>query len=149
MKSTLVLVAAAALGALAAAVQAQTALKLPQSSRDYLELLKSESDECPGCGVVTSVREVAGGPVPAPGTPPSGLPSTGTGIGTEGMPSTPLLSRETREYHETVRQGRPAYWVVTVRFFDGGYGEYWQFEKPAVQRGDRVRLVEDRVEPAR
>jgi hypothetical protein len=150
MKRTLVLLAVAGLAALAAAVQAQTSLKLPQSSRDYLELLRnSESDECPGCGVVTSVRAVAGGPPPAPGTPPPGLPPTGTGLGSEGTPSTPLFARETREYHESVRQGRPSHYVITVRFFDGSYGEYKQLDQPVVQRGDRVRVTEDRAEPRR
>ena len=140
-----------ALGMLAAAAaQAQTSLKLPQSSRDYLELLKnSESDECPGCGVVTSVRVVASGQPSGPAPPPPGLPSTGTGLVDEGMPSSPLFARSTREYYESVRQGGPAHYVVTVRFFDGSFGEYPQFDQPAVQRGDRVRLIEDRVEPVR
>jgi hypothetical protein len=142
------ILALAALAALAAAAQAQTTLKLPQTSRDYVELLKgSESDECPGCGVVTSVRAVGGETPVAPGTPPAGLPSTGTGIGGEGAPSSPLFARETREYQASVRQPRPAHYVVTVRFFDGGFGEYTQIEKPEVQRGDRVRVTQDRVEP--
>jgi hypothetical protein len=148
MKRTVAIFALAVLAV--AAAHAQTSLKLPQSSRDYLELLKgSESDECPGCGVVTSVRVVAGGPPPAPASPPSGLPPTGTGIGNEGAPSSPLFARETREYHETVRQGTPTHYTVTVRFFDGGFGEYRQFGEPTVQRGDRVRLIEDRIEPLR
>lgn len=147
--------ALAAFAALAAALvpgqaQAQTTLKLPQTSRDYIELLKgSESDECPGCGVVTSVREAGGGAPAPPATSPAGVPSPGTGIGSEGTPSSPLFARETREYHESVRRPRPAYYVITVRFFDGSFGEYTQVEKPEVQRGDRVRLVQDRVEPAR
>jgi len=148
MKRTFALFALAALAV--AAAHAQTSLKLPQSSREYLELLKgSESDECPGCGVVTSVRVVASGRPPAPASPPAGLPSTGTGIGNEGAPSSPLFARETREYHESVRQGGPTHYVVTVRFFDGSFGEYRQFVEPTVQRGDRVRLIEDRVEPVR
>ena len=148
MKRTFALFALAAL--VVAAAHAQTSLKLPQSSREYLELLKgSESDECPGCGVVTSVRVVASGRPPAPASPPAGLPSTGTGIGNEGAPSSPLFARETREYHESVRQGGPTHYVVTVRFFDGSFGEYRQFVEPTVQRGDRVRLIEDRVEPVR
>jgi hypothetical protein len=148
MKRILALIALATLAT--AGAQAQTSLKLPQSSREYLELLRgSESDECPGCGVVTSVREVGGGAPAAPATPPAGMPSTGTGIGGEGAPSSPLFARETREYHESVRRPAAAYYVVTVRFFDGGYGEYSQIDKPAVQRGDRVRLVQDRVEPIR
>ncbi len=148
MKRTVAIFALAVLAV--AAAHAQTSLKLPQSSRDYLELLKgSESDECPGCGVVTSVRVVAGGPPAAPASPPAGLPSTGTGIGSEGAPSSPLFARETREYHESVRQGGPTHYVVTVRYFDGSFGEYRQFVEPTVQRGDRVRLIEDRIEPAR
>jgi hypothetical protein len=148
MKPILALVALAVLAA--GAAQAQTSLKLPQSSRDYVELLRnSESDECPGCGVVTSVREVGGEKPVAPGAPPAGLPSSGEGLGGEGAPSSPLFARETREYHDSVRRPRPAHYVITVRFFDGSYGEYPQIDRPAVQRGDRVRLVQDRVEPLR
>jgi len=148
MKRAFAIFAIAALAA--AAAQAQTSLKLPQSSRDYLELLKgSESDECPGCGIVTAVRAVMGGSPPVPGSPPAGLPPAGTALGNEGAPSSPLFARETRQYAESVRQPRPTQWVVTVRFFDGGFGEYPQLTEPTVQRGDRVRLVEDRVEPVR
>jgi hypothetical protein len=148
MKRTFAIFALATL--VAAAAQAQTSLKLPQSSRDYLELLKgSESDECPGCGVVTSVRVVASGAPAPPASPPSGLPPTGTGLGSEGAPSSPLFARETREYHASVRQGGPTHYMITVRFFDGSFGEYRQFVEPTVQRGDRVRLIEDRVEPVR
>lgn len=148
MKRAFALLALAAFMVMAA--HAQTSLKLPQSSRDYLELLKgSESDECPGCGVVTSIRVVAGGPPAGPAPPPAGLPPTGTGIVDQGMPSSPLFARETREYYESLRQGGPTHYVVTVRFFDGGFGEYPQFDQPTVQRGDRVRLIEDRVEPVR
>ena len=148
MNKTLVLFALAAL--VAAAAQAQTSLKLPQSSRDYVELLKnSESDECPGCGVVTQVRGM-GAEVPgAPRPPAAGLPSTGTPLGGEGAPSTPVFARETREYSESLRQPKPAYYMVTVRFFDGSLGQYQQFDEPTVQRGDRVRVTQDRVEPAR
>jgi hypothetical protein len=95
------------------------------------------------------VRVVASGAPAAPASPPAGLPPTGTGLGDERSPSSPLFSRATREYHDSVRQGGPTHYVVTVRFFDGGFGEYPQFEQPAVQRGDRVRLIDDRVEPAR
>jgi hypothetical protein len=137
----------AALAALAAAAHAQLDLKLPQSSRDYVELLKhSESDECPGCGVVTQVRAVGAEAPAAPGAPPAGLPSTGTGIGGEGAPSSPLFARETREYYESVRRPKAAYYVITVRFFDGSFGEYQQLDAPAVQRGDRVRVSQERVE---
>jgi hypothetical protein len=126
---------------------AQLDLKLPQSSRDYVELLKhSESDECPGCGVVTQVRAVGAEAPAAPGAPPAGLPSTGTGIGGEGAPSSPLFARETREYYESVRRPKAAYYVITVRFFDGSFGEYQQLDAPAVQRGDRVRVSQERVE---
>ena len=118
---------------------AQSHLKLPSSQDDYRELIEEErSGPCERCGVVTAIRsQTHEGPrprSPAPAIAPSLVtaPIIGTGSAVE----------DARHANAPVTT-----YVVTVRYEDGTYAFIEQYDEPVVSKGDRVRVVEGRVEP--
>lgn len=117
---------------------AQTSLKLPSSDEDFRELIEEpRGGPCERCGVVTAIRqqtrEGARQRPPAPAIAPSLVTAPIVGTGT--------VVEDARQANEPLLS-----YVVTVRYEDGTYAFIEQHDEPTVRRGDRVRVVEGRVE---
>jgi hypothetical protein len=117
-------------------VQAQDKLILPSGHEAMRELINpAESGPCTTCGIVTDVRSkqrevqkrtiqpVAGGPELI------GTPVIGKG---DAVKRSKSLSVESS-------------YIVTVRYENGQYAAFEQDDKPAVKKGDPIRVVEGRV----
>lgn len=124
-----------------AAAVAQSKLILPESPEDFSKLTKSEgSGPCDRCGVVTNVRSekrtIRQRKAPAP-PPASGITSS--------VATTPIISTGT-----AVKDARNAnkpitFYKMTIRYDDGTYAFFEQDEQPAVRKGDRIEIIDNRV----
>ncbi len=120
-------------------VLAQTSLKLPHSDDDYRALIGGASHgSCEHCGVVQGIRtQTHTGPrvsSPAPVIAPS-------------LVSTPLLGTGSAVEDARHRNDPVVVYVITVRYDDGSFAFVEQHDEPLVRKGDRVQVVEGRVEP--
>jgi hypothetical protein len=117
-------------------IQAQSKLVLPSGPDAMRELINpAESGPCTTCGIVTDVRSkqrevqkrtiqpVAGGPELI------GAPVIGKGDAVKRSKSLGIESS----------------YIVTVRYENGQYAAFEQDDKPAVKKGDPIRVVEGRV----
>lgn len=132
-----VLALLAALGA--AQAKAQSNLILPSSPDDYRKLAKPAQapGPCTTCGVVSNVRSQQvdiGKNVPQAtpgGAVLQGTPIIGTGTAVQDARKSSI---------ETT-------WKVTVRYDNGQYAAFDQDDEPTVRKGDKVRVIDGRVEP--
>jgi hypothetical protein len=117
---------------------AQSNLLLPSSTDDYRKLVKpKQTGPCTTCGVVTNVHmqqidlekpvleTTPGGPVL------HGTPIIGTGTAVQ----------------DARKSSRQENWKVTVRYDNGQYATFDQDDEPSIRKGDKVQVVEGRVEP--
>ncbi|MCP5268807.1 MAG: hypothetical protein H6943_07190 [Zoogloeaceae bacterium] len=122
-------------------------LKIPQNADDVRKYLKNGDSRCPGCGVVTNIRQLA----------PKGGVSSGTlsgearvdesGIGGDVQPVTIAgTGSSSRAARKAAKAPEPLRWLVTVRYDDGSYAAFEQDDQPVVQRGERVQVISGRVE---
>jgi len=117
---------------------AQTPLKLPSSDDDFRALAgASQLGPCERCGVVQGIRTQAhAGPKmtnPAPVIAPS-------------LVSTPLIGTGSTVEDARHRNDPVVVYVITVRYDDGTFAFIEQHDEPVVHKGDRVQVVEGRVE---
>ena len=117
---------------------AQSHLKLPSSQDDYRELIEEErSGPCERCGVVTAIRsQTHEGPrprSPAPAIAPS-------------LVTTPIVGTGSTVEDARQRDAPVQIYVITVRYEDGTFAFIEQHDEPSVRKGDRVQVVEGRVE---
>lgn len=127
----------------------QTTLKLPQSADDVRQYMSPGNARCPGCGVVTNVRQVeakiSGGPRPDAGAEMrTGESGPGEEIQTVTLAGTGAASRAARQ-QAAAAPAQP--WRVTVRYDDGSYASFDQDDRPRVSRGQRIQVVSGKVEP--
>lgn len=124
---------------------AQSTLQLPSGDADYRELQQEErSGPCERCGVVFAIRTL-----------------TGEGQGRRdpaaaarrdlGAPDAPMVTAPIVGTGSAVRDDRKARapqhrYELTIRYEDGGFAFIEQSDQPAVRKGDRVRVVDGRVE---
>lgn len=141
MKTMACLLLALALPVLAAA---QSQLILPQNHEDLRKLLqKDDAGPCEKCGVVTNVRSEAR----PPASRSSAHPSDG-GIGGP-LVTSPIIGSgsvvsDARNAHKAT-----TYYKMTVRLDDGTYAFFEEDDEPVVKKGDRVRIVDGRLEHIR
>ena len=126
-----------------------TTLQLPQSADDMRKYMASGDARCPGCGVVSNIRQVEpedlGGRSPDAGVEiRTGESGPGDEIQTVTLAGTDSASRSARQQAATP-PAKP--WRVTVRYDDGSYASFDQDDRPRVSRGQRVQVVSGRVEP--
>lgn len=144
------IVAAGVLLALAlpppALAQSKLQLQLPSAEDTYREMQQQEqrSGPCDRCGVVYRTRtENRQGP---------GRRDPGNAAGRDfdspdgHMVTTPIFGSGS-----TVKDARQAAApmsipIVTVRYEDGSFAAFEQVDEPVVREGDRVRVVDGRVE---
>ncbi|MDQ5941423.1 MAG: hypothetical protein QG572_236 [Pseudomonadota bacterium] len=127
---------------------AEKPLNIPQSPEEMRKYMTSGDSRCPGCGVVSNVRQVS--PQTQPGIAreevnPARTGDSGPGeeVGTLTIAGTGSQSREARK---KAAQPTAKPWLVTVRYDDGSYAAFEQDSKPAVRKGDRIQVVSGRVE---
>lgn len=118
---------------------AQSPLKLPSGDDDYRQLIDEQrGGACEHCGVVTAIRsqqhEGPRRPNPAPPTAP-------------GLTTAPLIGTGTAVQDARQATAPITTYVITVRYEDGSFAFIEQSDQPMVSKGDRVRVVEGRVEP--
>lgn len=144
MKKIALMLAVAALPILAGAQT--TSLKLPQNSGDMREYMAQGDPKCPGCGVVSNVRQV-------PRTDntrkqPVSQPNTGGNADLGGGSTATVAGTGAASKAERKEARKPAApgWLVTVRYDDGSYASFDLDERPTVRKGERVQVNAGKVE---
>ena len=123
---------------LASTAQAQSTLTLPKNADDIRTLIKpaTTSGPCTTCGVVTNVRseQIDIGKKASQATPGGavlqGAPIMGTGTAVQ----------------DARKSSKQARWKVTVRYDNGQYAAFDQDGEPAVRKGDKIQVIDGRVE---
>ncbi len=102
---------------------------------------------CDDCGTITRIREVSQPVPPERRTRPPNAPGTTTSGLASGAQPVPMfsLSREGFERSPPPPVTR-SQWEVTVRFDNGAYGLVVEQAEPSFRVGNRVKLVDDRLE---
>lgn len=123
-------------------------LNIPQTPEEMRKYMKDGDARCPGCGVVTNVRQVeagtqAGMPRDEVNPPRTGDAGPGEEVSTVTLAGTGSQSRDARRQ---VAKPAPKPWLVTVRYDDGSYAAFEQEARPAVRKGDRIQVVAGRIE---
>ena len=139
-----------AVGFIQWAFAAEQKLDIPQSPAEMKQFMDAGNSRCSGCAVVTSVRSIK--PEGSSGqnaAQEANRPMRGDSPVEETRPVTiagtgPQTNKELRQ--SQFKPPAPA-WRIAVRYDDGTYATFDQAEKPALRKGDRVRVVNGRVEP--
>ncbi len=128
-----------------ALAQSQLQLQLPSGEETYRELQQAQrGGPCERCGVVfrtrTESRAASGRRDPAmaarqiPGSP-------------DGHMATAPIIGSGSSVRDARRAGAPVLtYIVTVRYEDGSFATFEQLDEPVVREGDRVQVIEGRVE---
>ena len=143
VKTTQTILASLAFALLIPAIaNAEGELVLPSGHDDFNKLMETpRNGPCEKCGVVTDVhserRAVKSRDTMAP-VPSSGISS--------GIKTTPIVGSGT-----TVKDARSAhlpdtFYKMTVRYDDGTYAFFEQDAEPTVRKGDKVEVIDGRVE---
>ena len=125
-----------------AAACAQEKLILPSSQDDISKLMEApRGGPCEKCGVITDVhserRPVKNRDTMAP-VPASGISS--------GIKTTPIVGSGTAVKDAREANKPETYYKMTVRYDDGTYAFFEQDDEPSVRKGDKVEVVDGRVE---
>lgn len=127
----------------AASAQAQATLNLPRSQGEIRSLLRETGDPiCVRCGIVTSVRMVAGA---SSGVAVSAPPLHGSSSLDSGTGTVPFGSERAKSERESMRQGPANRYEVVVRYDDGSYGRVELSHNPGLKRGERVKVEDGSV----
>ena len=128
-----------------ALAQSNSQLQLPSSVDDYRELKQAQrGGPCERCGVVVGLRSE--NRQASARRDPANAARQNPASPTAHMVTTPVLASGT-----IVKDARQAaapvlVYVLTVRYEDGSFAFLEQSDEPTVLKGDRVRVVEGRVE---
>jgi hypothetical protein len=126
----------------------ESSLVIPRSPQEMRKFMGGSDARCPGCGVVSNVRQVdakdqAGIAVNGASQARSGDSGPGDDVETLTIAGTGSQSRKARR--EAAKPvAKP--WLVTVRYDDGSYAAFELETAPTVRKGDRVQVVSGRVE---
>ena len=121
---------------------AQSKLILPQNQDDIRRLTEPAmaTGPCAKCGVVTDLRSAQRerGKSRSPEAPPV------SGVGNN-VATSPIIGKK------AVKDARNAskpitYYKMTVRYDDGSYAFFEQDDEPTVGKGDRVDVIDGRIE---
>ena len=121
---------------------AQSKLILPQNQEDIRRLTEQAeaAGPCVKCGVVTDLRSAQRerGNSRSPEAPPV------SGVGNN-VATTPIIGKK------AVKEARNAnqpitFYKLTVHYDDGTYAFFEQDDEPTVGKGDRVDVIDGRIE---
>jgi hypothetical protein len=128
-----------------ALAQSKLQLQLPSGEETYREMQQEQrSGPCERCGVVFRTRtESRAGPGRRD---PAMAARQNLGSPDDHMATAPIIGSGS-----SVRDARKAaapvvIHIVTVRYDDGSFAAFEQLDEPVVREGDRVRVVDGRVE---
>ncbi|MCB1940444.1 MAG: hypothetical protein KDI53_00055 [Candidatus Accumulibacter sp.] len=146
MPQTMILAALGLLLATPQATLAQGQLQLPRGDADYRQLQQEElrSGPCERCGVVYAIRTLS--------RAGSGRRDPAAAVGRDvGAAGSHLVTAPIIGSGSTVKDARKANapvrsYEITVRYEDGSFASIAQSDEPLVRKGDRVRVVDGRVE---
>ena len=128
--------------ALPLCVEAQSKLILPQNQDDIRRLTEPAmaTGPCAKCGVVTDLRSAQRerGNSRSPEAPPV------SGVGNN-VATTPIIGKKAVKNARNANQPITFY-KLTVRYDDGTYAFFEQDDQPSVRKGDRVDVIDGRVE---
>lgn len=121
---------------------AQSKLILPQNQDDIRRLTEpaAAAGPCAKCGVVTDLRSAQRerGNSRSPEAPPV------SGVGNN-VATTPIIGKKAVKNARNANQPITFY-KLTVRYDDGSYAFFEQDDEPTVGKGDRVDVIDGRVE---
>ncbi len=132
------------LGALAGTALAQQPppLKLPRTQGEIRALLRETGDLiCLSCGVVASVRQIAG-----PQIAPDERPLPGSSNVDQGVGTLPLAGSRAKTEREALTGKVPSRYEVVVRLDDGNSARFELAEDPKLQPGYRVKVTDGKIE---
>lgn len=142
MKNNQTILASLLFALLLPMASAQSKLILPSSQDDISKLMEqADAGPCEKCGVITDIhserRQIRDRDTMQP-VPASGISS--------GIATTPIVGSGT-----TVKDARNAnkpetFYKMTVRYDDGTYAFFEQDDQPNVRKGDKVEVIDGRVE---
>lgn len=125
--------------------QSKLQLQLPSAEESYREIQQEQRNApCERCGVVYRTRtEKRAGPGRRD---PASAARQSPGSPDGHMATAPIIGSGS-----SVKDARKAaapvlMHIVTVRYDDGSFASFEQIDEPAVREGDRVRVVDGRVE---
>jgi hypothetical protein len=121
---------------------AQGKLILPSSQDDISKLMeRADTGPCEKCGVITDIhserRQVRNRDTMQP-VPASGISS--------GITTTPIVGSGTAVKDARNANKPDTFYKMTVRYDDGTYAFFEQDDQPAVRKGDKVEVIDGRVE---
>lgn len=127
---------------------AEQPLKLPLAPGELNQYMDGGDARCPGCGVVTNVRQVASQVqtgVPRDEVNPPRIGDAGPG---EEVETVTILGSGSQSRKARKQAAKPPEqpWQVTVRYDDGSYAAFGQDDQPTVSVGDRIQVISGRVE---
>jgi hypothetical protein len=123
------------------AALAQSKLILPQSPDDFSKLTKSErSGPCDKCGVLTNVRSEKRSNSQRKTPPPPPASGISSHVATTPIISTGSAVKDARNANKPL-----TFYKMTVRYDDGTYAFFEQDEKPALHKGDKIEIIDNRV----
>ena len=130
---------------LPASVLAQNTLILPHSADDIRALSKPvDTGPCPRCGVLTNVHTENRAPQKNR-SQESTLPGANAG----NVQTTPIIGSGTVVKDSRKANSQTTFYKMTVRFDDGTYAFFEQDEQPSLNKGDKVQIIDGRVEAPR
>ncbi|HCZ16728.1 MAG TPA: hypothetical protein DHV85_19520 [Candidatus Accumulibacter sp.] len=124
---------------------AQSTLQLPSGDADYRELQQEErSGPCERCGVVFAIRTLTG---EGQGRrDPAAAARRDLGAPDAHMVTAPIVGTGSAVKDDRKARAPVHRYELTIRYEDGGFAFIEQSDQPAVRKGDRVRVVDGRVE---
>ncbi len=145
MQSTRMLAAVWLLLAVPPLSLAQSSLQLPSGEEDYRVLLEEQrSGPCERCGVVTGIRTQNHEPARSR-NPAAVSQDEMSGMGGS-LTTTPIIGSGS-SVRDARKAGAPLVsYVITVRYDDGSYAFIEQADEPVPRKGDRVQVIDGRVE---
>ena len=121
---------------------AQSKLILPQNQDDIRHLTeRADAGLCVDkCGVVTDLRSAKR--ERSQGRAPDAPPASGIG---NNVATTPIIGKAAVKAARNANKPTTFY-KMTVRYDDGTYAFFEQDDEPAVQKGDKIEVIDGRVE---
>jgi hypothetical protein len=121
----------------------ESALIIPRSPEEMRKFMDGSDARCPGCGVVTNVRQTK-----AKGQGGSAQDDLSVDFSGDLGPDEhiqPLTVFSTNPGSNDAGRAPARNWLVTVRYDDGSYAAFEQDTQPSVRKGDRVQVVAGQV----
>lgn len=124
-----------------------SALIIPRSADDMRQFMSNGDARCPGCGIVSNIRQVAAKGMVGNSDEEAAIARTGDSGPGEDVDTVTHLSIDFQGKSASAAPAATAKrWQVTVRYDDGSYAAFEQDNAPSVRKGDRIQVVDGRVE---